>query len=375
MFIGVDVGSRSIRVALFDTEGRKRKHAERDITVHHPAVELYEQSSDEIWTSCCELLSELTEDIDKSSLRGIGFTGTCSLVISSRERATELEGSGCDIIMWLDHRAMQEAEEINASGHPLLDFVGGKVSLEMQMPKLLWLKRNRPEVYQRADYFFDLPDYMTWRATQNSARQGKWNHPGEGKTWDKDFLNAIGLEELADGKKIGITILPPGTPIPQGISAAMASQTKLPVGLPVGASLIDAHAGALGLLSCIPKGLPNFEVDEKLLVIAGTSACHMALRRDPSRVPGVWGPQGGSILQGYFTHEGGISAAGEFLSRLLASHPGGNELIQTHSESGAHAVLCKEIERMDASATRDIHVWPDVHGNRSPLADPRMKGM
>lgn len=46
-----------------------------------------------------------------------------------------------NVILWMDHRANQEMEEINSTGHSLLDYVGGKVSIEMQMPKILWIKR------------------------------------------------------------------------------------------------------------------------------------------------------------------------------------------------------------------------------------------
>ena len=63
-----------------------------------------------------------------------------------------------------------EAEMINATEHKILDYVGGKVSLEMQMPKLLWLKKNRPDLWRRATRFFDLPDWLVHRATDSDAR-------------------------------------------------------------------------------------------------------------------------------------------------------------------------------------------------------------
>ena len=47
--------------------------------------------------------------------------------------------------MWMDHRAQAETDLINNQGHAVLDYVGGKVSLEMQTPKLLWLKRNKAQ--------------------------------------------------------------------------------------------------------------------------------------------------------------------------------------------------------------------------------------
>ena len=75
----------------------------------------------------------------KHQVKGLGFDATCSLVIQSSEQLK------WDIIMWMDHRAGAETDLINNQGHAVLDYVGGKVSLEMQTPKLLWLKRNKAQ--------------------------------------------------------------------------------------------------------------------------------------------------------------------------------------------------------------------------------------
>lgn len=70
-----------------------------------------------------------------------------------------------NIILWMDHRAKTEADIINKTQHPVLKYVGGNVSLEMMIPKILWLKRNCTEYWERIAHFFLLPDFLTWRAT------------------------------------------------------------------------------------------------------------------------------------------------------------------------------------------------------------------
>ena len=75
-----------------------------------------------------------------------------------------------------------------------------------------------------------------------------------------DFLTKINLAELATGERTGKHFLSPGSPVPGGLCAEAAKAMGVPVGLPVGASLIDAHAGALGLLTCLPDGLPDVQV-------------------------------------------------------------------------------------------------------------------
>lgn len=70
----------------------------------------------------------------------------------------------------MDHRAQKEADFINCLGHDVLCYVGGKVSLEMQTPKMLWLKNNLSTSWNRAALLFDLPDFLTWKATGSESR-------------------------------------------------------------------------------------------------------------------------------------------------------------------------------------------------------------
>ena len=75
-----------------------------------------------------------------------------------------------NVIMWMDHRAEEQANYINKLGHKILKYVGGKVSLEMEIPKILWIKQNLPDTWKRVELFFDLPDYLTWKATDCESR-------------------------------------------------------------------------------------------------------------------------------------------------------------------------------------------------------------
>lgn len=72
----------------------------------------------------------------------------------------------------MDHRAEQETDFINRMGHSVLQYVGGKISIEMEVPKLMWLKKNlRQECWDKVGMFFDLPDFLTWKATGAESRQ------------------------------------------------------------------------------------------------------------------------------------------------------------------------------------------------------------
>lgn len=75
-----------------------------------------------------------------------------------------------NVILWMDHRAHEEADFINSMGHDILQYVGGQVSLEMQTPKMLWLKKNLPASWNSIALLFDLPDFLTWKATESESR-------------------------------------------------------------------------------------------------------------------------------------------------------------------------------------------------------------
>jgi len=77
----------------------------------------------------------------------------------------------------MDHRAVEEAEWINSLKNDVLKFVGGNISLEMETPKLVWLKKNLKEkCWNKATHFMDLPDFLTWRATNSYTRQAQQSY-------------------------------------------------------------------------------------------------------------------------------------------------------------------------------------------------------
>ncbi|MBN0509416.1 hypothetical protein JTM45_33910, partial [Pseudomonas aeruginosa] len=121
-------------------------HATREITLFRSAGNKVEQSSREIWQAVCYCIKTAVANagVSPSSIAGIGFDATCSLVVIGDNDAPLAVGPSDDadrnIIVWMDHRATGQAEKINATGHPVLRYVGGKISPEMQTPKILWLK-------------------------------------------------------------------------------------------------------------------------------------------------------------------------------------------------------------------------------------------
>ncbi len=278
----------------------------------------------------------------------------------------------------MDHRAIVDAEAIDATGHPVLQFVGGSISPEMQTPKLRWVKRELPDTWRRTTRWFDLPDFLTWRATGSEDRSlcsvvCKWTYLGHERRWDASFFEAIGLDDIAaDGfARIGASVRVPGECV-GGLDASAADELGLRAGTPVGVSLIDAHAGALGMLGAAGDDTP---LDRRLALIAGTSACHLAVSADRFDVSGVWGPYWEALLAGRWLTEAGISASGTFLDFALRAHPA-----FARAPADPYAELERRVRSLAADPTAatmlaaDRHWQPNVLGNRAPLADATLTG-
>ncbi|MFT2215389.1 FGGY-family carbohydrate kinase [Rhizobium giardinii] len=386
--IGVDVGTGSARAGLFDLTGRMLASGKRDISLFREPGAMVEQSSTEIWAAVCTSVRDAVAraDVAPERIAGIGFDATCSLVVLGKD-GTPLpvgpsENAERDIIVWMDHRAVDQVDRINAQGHEVLRYVGGRISPEMETPKLLWLKEHRPQIFDAAWQFFDLADFLTWRATGDIARSMctvtcKWTYLAHEKRWDPSYFHAIGLGILADEEfaRIGQRVVEPGTPLGNGLTERAAADLGLVAGTPVAAGMIDAHAGGIGTVGV--DGPP----ENNLGYVFGTSSCTMTSTHEPVFVPGVWGPYFSAMVPGMWLNEGGQSAAGAAIDQLLSFHPAANEaavLAKTRRLSLPALLADLAAEKAKTlsgvvTCADGLHVVPEFLGNRAPFADPHAR--
>ncbi len=390
-FIGVDVGTGSARAGIFDAKGRLLASARQPIAIWHEVGGIVEHSSRDIWRAACASVREAVRasDLPREMLRGLSFDATCSLVVLDPSGASLPVGPSGDpardVIVWMDHRAIDEADFINRDGHEVLRYVGGSISPEMQIPKLLWLAKHMPNTYRRASHFLDLTDFLTWRATGATARSVctvtcKWTYLAHERRWAQDFFDRIGLSALAgeDFARIGGEVVDPGTPLGLGLGAEAAAEMGLATGIPVGAGLIDAHAGAVGTMGAAMEGR-TADPRLRLALILGTSSCCMAVSDEPRFINGVWGPYFSVLAPRRWLTEGGQSAFGAAIDHMMHQHPGFARLAeddqQTAFEQMERDILVRAGSLSRAAwLARDLHVLPDFLGNRSPIADPNARG-
>ena len=400
-FLGVDVGTGSARAGVFDASGVMLGNHSQAIALFHPAEDFVEQSSDDIWQACGVAVRGALRaaGLGPERIAGLAFDATCSLVaLANDDTPPTVSPTGRhqqNVIVWMDHRAIEQAAAINRSEHEVLRYVGGSISPEMETPKLLWLKQHLPSSFAGAARFLDLPDFLSYRATGNDSRSHcttvcKWTYLGHENggrgAWSRSFFEQIGLGELLadNARRIGSEVRPLGERVGL-LSERSASELGLVPGIPVGVSVIDAHAGGIGLLG---GALPGESLDEssfetRLALIGGTSSCHMAVSKEARWVNGVWGPYYSAMIPGMWLTEGGQSATGALIDHVLKSHARYPELAgQAEAQSlSVYALLNQRLAELSGTSavpgelTRDLHVLPDHHGNRSPRADPSLRGM
>ncbi|RJX75640.1 sugar kinase [Vibrio sinensis] len=380
--VGVDVGSGSARAGIFDEAGRKLGMAVYPIMQFRPKKDHVEQSSDDIWSQVCNAVKDALREsgVNPEDISGIGFDATCSLVaLDDNNMPTTVSitnDNNKNIIMWMDHRAIKEAREINATADDALKFVGGEVSPEMELPKILWLKKHAPEQYKKIDKLFDLADFLVFKATNNPIRSVctkscKWNYLAHQKEWAHSLLEKTNLTDVITDNKVAGSIADLGVSA-GNLSEKAAFELGLTTNTVVSTGIIDAHAGGLAIIGDEPEST--------LAIIGGTSSCHMAVTKKETYVPGVWGPYWGAMLPDYWLLEGGQSAAGALVDHVIRSSAEYQSLRQRAEveKRSVYEILNQKVIELETDNPRlmaEFHMLGYHHGNRSPRANPTLKGM
>ncbi len=380
LLLSVDVGTLSARAGLFDASGQLLGSSTAAFPLHRPAPQQAVYRMDEIWDAVTRAVRGALAAVPGAAgrVRALAFDATSSLALT-HTGDPPLTG-GADVFCWADHRGEAMAGEITATalqtGDRLLAHMGGAISPEMHLPKLLWLKRRDPEAWARVIGARDLCDELARRATGSDGHSicglaCKWAYlPHQGAGWSRGLLERLGLADLLG---LGALSRPP---LPVGaqhglLSSAAAEQMGLPPGLPVAAGLIDAEAGTLGALNGHFKGAMN----NTLVLVGGTSTCLMAFARDERQIPGVWGPFHGAVFPGLWLHEAGQSCTGAALDGVLQHYPGGPGRAGPAEHAAAAAAIAGALAGEGSAFAAGRHLVPDWLGNRSPLGNGGVRAL
>jgi FGGY-family pentulose kinase len=357
-FVGIDMGTQGVRCGIINGRGNIITAAETNYSIYFPKPGYAVQKPEEWMISFDAVITKCLNDVDdevRKNIKGITICATSSTVIPVDQNGTALS----DAILWMDNRAKKEAEQINATGHPVLKQCGDEVSVEWLIPKALWIKQNDRQVYQKAYKIVEQLDLMNFYLTGNwsaSVCQAtcKGNYVSADGGWNGEYFAQIGLGDYKD--KINTKVLSLGE-VAGYLKKELCERYRLPENTPVFQGGIDAHIAMLGMGVCAPGDMG---------IIMGTSFVHLVLSKKPVYTNGIWGPYKDAVIPGLYCLEGGQVSAGSITKWFLNefSVTGDNPYMIMADEANKTSIGSKGVMTLDF-----------FQGNRTPYKDPHAKGV
>jgi L-ribulokinase len=320
-------------------------------------------------------------EIDSAAVVSLGICFTSSTVLPTTEDGTPL----CFLTpwefephawpkLWKHHASQPEANLINELARkeqePWLKRYGGLISSEWLIPKALQIFRESPECFTAAQRFIEGGDWIVWKLVGREMRSVC--QAGYKALWNSEdgYPSQQFLEKLDKGfgqvlKKLGKEHFPVGTRA-GGLTVEMASNLKLSPRVHVATAVIDAHSAV------VASGVAS---QGKLVLVMGTSTCHLVMDKKEVFAEGVAGVVKDGILPGYYAYESGQAAVGDVFAWVAKL--GLPEEYYNESRSlglSLHELLVrKSVDQKPGQHGLLALDW--LNGNRSVLMDTDLSGV
>lgn len=393
--IGLDFGTLSVRAVLIDINTGEEKatsvyeypHGVMETRI--PTGTLLPsqwalQDPEDYANGLIETITTIMtqNEIYPEEVIGIGIDFTSSTVLPVKKDKTPLcsidkfkNEPHAYVKLWKHHGAELDANQIDRiieeRQEDWISLYGGKVSSEWMIPKIAETLRLAPHVYQEADSFMEALDWITWLLTDNPSRSAcgagyKAFYHHERKYPSKDFFKAINpqMETIVEDK-LNAPIQSVGE-VAGYLTKSFAQKLGLREGTPVATGIIDAHASMVG------AGITN---PGEMMIIVGTSSCHMLLSEKEVGIPGVCGIVKDGIIPGYFAYEAGQCCVGDHFAWFTKNCiPASYEQQARSKGMNIHDFLCDKLKnyKVGQSGLIALDWW---NGVRSPLMDFNLNGM
>ena len=279
------------------------------------------------------------------------------------------------IKLWKHHAAQDEANRLNEiaeeRGEDFLQRYGGKISSEWMIPKIWQVLNEAPEIYEKADRFMEVGDWVVLQLTGEEKRSSCM--AGYKAIWHKrkgypsnEFFKALDprLENVVD-EKLSRDIYPIGSKAGE-ITEEAAKLTGLKPGTAVAVANVDAHV-AVPAVGITEEG--------KMLMIIGTSTCHMLLGKEEKMVPGMCGVVEDGILPGYMGYEAGQSCVGDHFEWFVNNCVPADYMKEAEDRGmNIHDLLSEKAQKLAVGESGLVALdwW---NGNRSVLVDVDLTGI
>ena len=362
---GVDFGTLSVRVSLFDKRKGRLGSGVVDYPLNRSTLDpnLATQSHA---AQMSALESAMRKALEASHVRGdtvksLAVDTTGSSVIPVGEDLQPLD----DYYLWCDHRAWREAKEITGAAHTqrleAIEWCGGTYPSEWGFSKLLHWLRNNPEKSTRFATALENCDMVVAtlcgitsvadlpRSVCAMGHKWMWNAKWGGLP-SQEFLSSVDplfkdiRKKLAGRYETSDRMA--GT-----LSAAWAKRLGLRAGIPIPVGALDAHWDAIAA---------NIRLGDVVNVI-GTSICIIGVSEKQTLVPGVCGVVPGSVLPGCVGIEAGLSAVGDIFEGI-ARRAGSEVPSLSHGLEAYHAGQTGLLRMMWDNGDRTVLVNPNLGG-------------
>jgi L-ribulokinase len=276
--------------------------------------------------------------------------------------------------LWKHHAAQAQADRINAvaaeRGEPWLARYGGRISSEWEFAKALQVLEEDPDIYARMDRWVEGADWIVWQLcgeeTRNTCTAGYKAIFQDGGYPSEDYLRALD-ERFADfvADKIGGPLADLGARA-GGLTAQAAEWTGLPEGIAVAVGNVDAHVTAPAARAVEPG---------QMLMIMGTSTCHVMNGDELAEVPGMCGVVDGGIVPGLWGYEAGQTGVGDIFAWFVdnAVPPRYHEQARERGLD-VHGYL-SELAGQQEVGQHGLIALDWNNGNRSVLVDHDLSGL
>lgn len=393
--IGVDFGTESGRALLVDTrDGRELAtavHAYSNGVIDQtlpssgetlPPEWALQDPNDYIEVLKQTIPAVLQESgIDPAEVVGIGIDFTACTFIPVKADGTPLsnvpeyrDNPHAWIKLWKHHASQPQADQINAlareRGEDWLDRYGGKISSEWFFSKTLQTLQEAPDVYHAADRLMEAADWVVWqlcgKEVRNTCTAGYKAMVQDDGYPSNDYFAALhpDLANVVD-EKMTREFAELGAKAGE-LTAQAAEWTGLPQGIAVAVANVDAHVTAPAVKATNPG---------TMVMIMGTSTCHIMSGEAIHNVPGMCGVVRGGIIPGFYGYEAGQSGVGDIFAWFV-NHATPPEYHKAAQEAGLnlHEYLEQEAARQKPGEHGLIALdwW---NGNRSTLVDADLTGL
>lgn len=393
--IGIDYGTESGRVLLVDArDGREVATAVvpyangvideqlPDSGVRLPPEWALQDANDYV-----EVVKQGVPAVLKQSgvapdeVAGIGIDFTACTMLPVKADGTPLsalpewrDNPHAWVKLWKHHAAQPQADRINEvarqRGESWLRLYGGKISSEWFFSKALQILEEAPDVYEAADRLIEAADWIVWQLTgvetRNACTAGYKAIVQDGAFPSRDYFAALNprFADVVD-EKMSREFLPLGAKAGD-LSQQAAAWTGLKAGTPVAVANVDAHV-TVPAVGAVEPGI--------MVMIMGTSTCHMVVGEEIEAVEGMCGVVRDGILPGYFGYEAGQSGVGDIFAWFVdnAVPPEYHEAAQ-QAGLDLHQYLEREAAQQRPGEHGLIALdW--LNGNRSTLVDADLSAL